>query len=155
MDCKQFCDMLKAARKTSGITWPQVENRMGRSHASVSQLFSVKIDSSMNTVFNYLHAVKMDILMELKRENHTNYLLHTSEDLNKWVHNSYSHKTTVALAKQFNSSQSNMSKIMNGRDVKVSMFLEMAEDQGAKIQLVSSEPVSQHGLINDCDFDML
>lgn len=151
MDSQQFYQMLKDARKTSGLTWVQVESRMGCSHPAVIQLFSVKIDSGMFKLIEYTNAIKAAISLTLP--NGDTFMVYSPQTLTEWMRVMWAERNNMQLAKEYGVSHQTIGRILNGGNFRLSIFLKTANNHNVFISIEPREVDGYSGIIDDAPFD--
>lgn len=119
MTIEQFCDMLKEARKLSGVPWVDVCYRMRKTQSTIISMLDGKHDASMERIFNYIEAIEAEITISDKVFCH-------EPELHVWLTEECRKYPEKKICEIIHTTPMTVRRIRSGRThYKVSYFLEI------------------------------
>lgn len=134
MDNIEFCNLVKEAKKMSGVSNVELVIAMKKSQGVINDMLRPRGDYSVYRYLSFLNIIGFYISI-LQNNKCTN--IRSEEDLTNWVKGIFVQFNTSSygLGEKLGTSHQTILRISNGGTIKLSHFLKLAELTNSKVSI--------------------
>lgn len=135
MDNIEFCNLVKEAKKMSGVSNVELVIGLRKSESTIVQLVKPKCDYNMIKYLEYLQVIGFYISVTNKDGECTD--IQSESDLSSWTNSILQSlgQSSYELGEKLGTSHQTILRISNGGPIKLSIFLKLAELTNCKVSL--------------------